>query len=143
MITANGMHWINLKGPWGFQPLEGESPGVLPAAGTVKFPAAWQSFLGDFRGRTLFTRTFNCPTNLDAHERVNLLLDGVSGRARITLNGEFVGAIDNPSPPVRFDITQRLELHNQLQIEVHWEGAADQPGGLWAPVALEILSNQK
>jgi len=135
------MHRINLKGPWGFQPLEGISSGPLPAAGTVKFPADWQNFLGDFRGRTLFTRTFNCPTNLDAHERVNLLLDGVSGRACITLNGKLVGAIDNQSPPVRFDITQRLERHNQLQIEVQWDGAADQRGGLWAPVALEIVSN--
>jgi len=133
------MHRINLKGPWGFQPLEGLSSDSLPEAGTVKFPAAWQSFLGDFRGRTRFSRTFNCPTNLDAHERVNLLLDGVSGQARITLNGKLVGAIDNPAPPARFDITQFLERHNQLQIEVQWEGAADQPGGLWAPVALEII----
>lgn len=135
------MHRINLKGPWGFQPLESVEPSPLPAAGTVKFPADWQSFLGDFRGRTLFTRTFNRPTNLEPQERVNLVFEGVSGQALVTLNGKSVGEIVNATEPVRFDITEVLELHNRLQIEMRWDGPVNLPGGLWAPVALEILSH--
>ena len=140
MTTAKLMHRINLKGPWGYQPLEGNEPGALPASGTVKFPADWKSFLGDFRGRTLFTRTFNCPTNLEPQDRVDLLLDGFADCARVTLNGKFVGEAVNPPASVRFEITSLLERHNHLQIEIQWEGAADQPGGLWAPVALQIVS---
>lgn len=134
------MHRINLKGPWGYQPLEGNEPGALPASGTVKFPAVWQDILGDFRGCVRFSRPFNRPTNLEPQERVNLLFDGIGGRARVSLNEELVGTIDQLEFPIRFEITSLLQLHNQLQIDVDWSGPATESGGLWAPVALEIAS---
>ncbi|MES2792944.1 MAG: hypothetical protein V4719_25250 [Planctomycetota bacterium] len=135
------MHRINLKGPWEFQPLArstGDTNAELPGRGTVKFPAAWEDFLGDFRGRTRFFRPFNRPTNLDAHERVELVLDGVGGTAVIRLNQQAVGTVGDSEQSARFDITQMLQLHNVLEIDVEWGGASGTPGGLWAPVSLEI-----
>ncbi len=137
------MHRINLKGPWEYQPLFAAptTAGVdLPGRGTVKFPAAWQDFLGNFRGRVCFIRPFNRPTNLDAHERVDLVLDGVGGTAVIRLNQLAVGEISNSELGGRFDITSLLQLHNLLEIEVEWAGSPDEQGGLWAPVALEIVT---
>lgn len=137
------MHRINLKGPWEFQPLFA-SPATpdleLPGRGTVKFPSAWQDFLGDFRGRTRFFRPFNRPTNLDAHERVDLVLDGVGGAAVVRLNQLPVGEIPDSEHTARFDITSLLQLHNVLEIDVEWVGTRDEQGGLWAPVALEIVT---
>lgn len=137
------MHRIKLQGPWEFHPLCSVPtvPGVpLPAPGTVKFPAAWQDFLGDFRGRTRFIRPFNCPTNLDAHERVCLVLDGVGGSAVIRLNQQSVGQISTPQHTARFDISSLLQPHNRLEIEIDWAGTAVELGGLWASVALEIVA---
>lgn len=137
------MHRINLKGPWEFQPLNvlpGASDVAIPGRGTVKFPAAWQDFLGDFRGRVEFVRPFNRPTNLDAHERVDLVLDGVGGTAVIRLNQQSVGQIAESEGTGRFDITRLLQLHNLLQIQVEWSCRTGEPGGLWAPVALEIVT---
>lgn len=137
------MHRINLKGPWEFQPLPklaDDSSARVPDPGTVKFPAAWQDFLGDFRGHTRFLRPFNRPTNLEVHERVHLVLDGVGGHAAIRLNQQAVGEITACEGTGRFDITALLQLHNQLEIDVGWTGLSTEQGGLWAPVALEIVA---
>ncbi|MDB5334904.1 MAG: hypothetical protein JWN70_523 [Planctomycetaceae bacterium] len=137
------MHRINLKGPWEFQPLIASpaTPSVeLPGRGTVKFPAVWQDFLGDFRGRIRFLRPFNQPTNLDAHERVELVLAGLGGAAVIRLNQQAVGVISNSEHTGRFDITALLQPHNLLEIDVDWSGMSTERGGLWAPVALEIVT---
>lgn len=135
------MHRIKLKGPWEFQPLPefpADCAAKVPDRGTVKFPAAWQDFLGDFRGQTRFLRQFNRPTNLEVHERVDLVLDGVGGHAVIRLNQQAVGEIAAAAGTGRFDITALLRPHNLLEIDVEWTGQSTGPGGLWAPVALEI-----
>ena len=135
------MHRINLKGPWEFQLLLSVVvASELPDRGTVKFPADWQDFLGDFRGRTRFIRRFNCPTNLDAHERVDLVLDGAGGFLVIRLNQQAVGVIPASQHSGRFDVTHLLQLHNVLEIDVDWDGSSTEQGGLWAPVALEIVT---
>lgn len=142
------VHRINLKGPWDFFPLNRASVASpnfvtqepLPPAGTVKFPADWQAILGEFRGTVRFTRRFNLPTNLIATDRVDLVLDGVGGTARIVLNQHPVGTIGEPDQTARFDVTSSLRPHNQLEITVDWNGIVPELGGLWGPVALEITS---
>lgn len=142
------MHRINLKGPWDFRPVqgvpaetaEGRADAPLPTPGTVKFPADWQMILGDFRGTVNFTRRFNCPTNLEATDRVDLILDGVNGTAEIKLNQQPVGTVREPNHTARFDVTAALQLHNLLEITINWNGPTTELGGLWAPVALEITS---
>ncbi len=135
------MHRINLKGPWEFQPLSSVVEGsALPGRGTVKFPVAWQDFLGDFRGSARFIRPFNRPTNLDAHERIDLVLDGIGGSVAVRLNQQAVGAIPASQHSGRFDITHLLQPHNVLEIDVDWDGSSTEQGGLWAPVGLEIFT---
>lgn len=142
------MHRINLKGPWDYRPVQrmpgeiAKSPAgaPLPTAGTVKFPADWQTILGDFRGTLQFTRRFNCPTNLEATDKVYLVLDGVGGTAEIKLNQQPVGTVREPDHTARFDVTAALRLHNLLEITINWNGPATELGGLWGPVALEITS---
>lgn len=136
------MHRIHLKGPWEFQPLSAHSAApntLLPAGGTIKFPIEWREFLGDFAGRARFTRHFNLPTNLEPQDRVDLVLDGLGGMTEILLNQMPVGMVQPPHQTGRFDITPFLKPHNILVIHVEWDGAAGEAGGLWAPVALEIL----
>lgn len=138
------MHRIHLKGPWEFQPLVGdgsETGRTVPPGGTVKFPAAWGDFLGEFRGQVRFTRPFNRPTNLELHERVDLVLDGVGGSAEVRLNEQPVGRVAEGETSARFEITSLLRPHNILSICVNWASNSPAPGGLWAPVALEIVSN--
>ncbi len=153
------MHSIRLRGPWEFQPLErfvladdgqvrSETPG-LPPAGKVRTPADWGDTLGRaFLGRVRYTRGFNLPTNLDPHERVWLVADGVDHEATVSLNDRPLGNIIG-SQPTRFEITALLRPHNTLIVEVSLTPTAyNDPavrgdraglaGGLTGEVRLEI-----
>src|SRR4051794_4944409 len=95
-------HVIRLRGPWEYLPLakfvpqaEGgwtEQHADLPAAGRMHMPADWKETLGqDFRGRVRYTRHFNCPTGLEPHDRVWLVLEGVDARGEVILNSARLG----------------------------------------------------
>ncbi|MDB5387831.1 MAG: glycoside hydrolase family 2 sugar binding protein [Planctomycetaceae bacterium] len=155
------MHRIQLKGPWEYQPLVGLeatvdvrslSPGDasavsidqhLPPPGTVKFPASWNEFLGDFRGTVQFRRPFNRPTNLSPSEQVNLVLEGVGGAAEVRLNGQLLGCVADSEGSSRFEITPHLRPHNDLRISISRTLATPDPAGLWGIVCLEILESGK
>ena len=137
------VHRIHLKGPWDYFPLNSgagaSADSALPASGTVKFPAKWQDVLGTFCGTVRFTRRFNQPTNLEVEDRVDLVFDGVGGHADVRLNDRKVGSISPTESAARFEISTDLQLHNLLEVTVTWSGPATEAGGLWAPVALEII----
>jgi hypothetical protein len=153
------MHRIQLKGPWEYRPLRGpetapdapepttdrpELPSqltTLPAPGTVKFPASWPDFLGDFRGTVEFRRPFNCPTNLSPNDRVDIVLEGVGGAAEVQINGTVSGCLDADSGRGRFEITSKLRLHNVLRITIVRTAMTPEPSGLWGTVSLEILES--
>ena len=104
-------------------------------------PADWQSVFGERPGTVRFTRQFHRPTNLQGYDRVLVAFDGVSGSARVSLNGKTLGAIDAPEP-ARFLVTELLSFYNELSVEIHFDPArhGETPGGLWGPVAIEIQS---
>ncbi|MEX0818771.1 MAG: hypothetical protein WD070_04230 [Pirellulaceae bacterium] len=144
-------HIIRLHGPWMYEPLaltqwgpSGASmdlPGELPPAGTMKVPADWNATLGPgFRGRVLYTRRFGRPTNLDSHERVDLVLHKIQGLAIVTLNARRLGELKIGDPPRRFDLTNLLHARNELHIEVNLPRGVDDidAGGIVGEVHLEI-----
>ena len=146
-------HVIRLCGPWDLQPLECfGAPAELPKPARVQAPCDWAELLGhDFLGRVRYTRKFNRPTNLDPHERVWLTFDGVDHRASVTLNGTRLGQLAGCARSARFDVTDLLELHNTLVVDVTLDrdtfhdqslrGArAGKAGGLVGEVRLEIES---
>jgi hypothetical protein len=134
------IHTIRLRGPWELTPLLAETlhemlPGGEPlgfAAGTItqQLPAAWDTVLPGFRGTVRYTRRFGKPTNLEAHERVWLIVSDVAGVAKLELNGEKVS-------DTSFDVTDRLQERNLSQIDVTQTDSA-QPAGLLGEVRLEI-----
>jgi hypothetical protein len=67
---------------------------------------------------------------LEAHERVWLIVSDVAGVAKLELNGEKVS-------DTSFDVTDRLQERNLLQIDVTQTDSA-QPAGLLGEVRLEI-----
>ena len=106
-------------------------------------PASWQTiFEGSSCGRAEFRRTFNQPTNLEAHEQVWIVFQGVRGAAWVDFNGQRLGGIKIGDDTAEFEITPHLSLRNELVVQLtFWVGSPpDQPGGLWGPVALEIRS---
>jgi hypothetical protein len=58
----------------------------------------------------------------------------------VSTNGQFVGKIELPTGIARFEITSLLRVNNELLIELEFTNfdAGAPPGGLRAPVALEI-----
>ena len=103
-------------------------------------PAAWGEVFRDSPGRAQFRRKFNQPTNLEAHERVWIVFDGVGGEGLVRINGQELGTITAESTTAEFEITQHLALHNELLVELTVV-AESGPGtelGLWGAVVLEI-----
>ena len=142
-------HVIRLRGPWEIEPLarfveagSGEQREVtsdLPAGGKMQVPSDWAELLGaDFLGRARYTRRFNCPTNLDPHECVWLVFDGVNEEARVTLNGQPLGRFTDRDCPHELEITRLLVPHNLLVVEVCLRTASDDCGGLVGEVRLAI-----
>jgi hypothetical protein len=122
----------------------------LPAAGRMTMPADWSGLLGaDFFGRVCYRRTFQKPTGLESGERVWLVVEAARSEAWILWKSELVGFIHPGDVEGRFDITDRLEDHNALEIYVD-HPALDcmrskvgnpvdlPPGGLIGEVRLEI-----
>jgi hypothetical protein len=95
-----------------------------------------------FAGVVRCRRRFGCPTCLDPHETVFLVVDGCRLLGAVYLNGEPLGQlVHGKTDAAEFDITQRLKDRNELALEL--AVAADQTGGdaeapLFRDVRLEI-----
>ena len=156
-------HVIRLRGPWDYEPLarvwigadglRRESREQLPPPGRVHLPADWGLTLGaDFRGRVRYTRNFGLPTNLEPHEEVWLVIDGVDFFGTLMLNGTSLGSIIGYGAPVDFAVSSLLKPRNRLELDVelpHYEpdaqapdrpGRTNMPGGPIGEVRLEIRS---
>lgn len=123
------MHIIRLRGPWNVEPVARFVPQAdgtykpvkeeLPPIARVTMPADWSATCGaDFLGRVSYRRIFQKPTGLDDGERVFLVVEPPQSSACITLKKKLVGFVYSGEPAGRFDITDRLEDHNQLEIFV-------------------------
>jgi len=154
-------HIIRLRAPWQLQALVRYGPvgsgelqeqsADLPPAAKAEVPGDWTQLLGaDFFGRVRYSRSFNCPTNLDPNERVWLVCEGVDGTADFTLNGTPIFALAGAERSGSCDITSQLRPQNQLTVDVtllpagHAEhkpraaGRAGLGGGITGEVRLEI-----
>lgn len=131
------VHRMFLKGPWEVRRLDREEP-----SRRVTLPASWQTIFGNEAGRAEFRRTFNQPTNLESHEHVWIVFQGVRGAAWVSLNRQRLGEINLDDTTAEFELTPHLALHNELVVQLTFDvgNSPDQPGGLWGPVALEIRS---
>ncbi len=149
---AESAYRFFLRGPWQSEPLarvEREESGTLvwsgsglPAAGTIRLPASWQDVFGNFRGRVRFRRRFHPPTNVEIDDRMFVVLDGIGGEGIVWLNGRFLGKTAAKGSTTRLDVTGKLRANNELEIDLEYADFSDDsgPGGLFAPVALEIRS---
>jgi len=112
-------------------------------------PADWSAALGgDFFGRVGYRRMFNKPTGLDSGARVWLVVEPPRSMARVVWKQKLLGFVHAGGTTGRFDITELLEDHNQLEIIVDHpaldglrRSSGDPtalPGGLVGEVRLEI-----
>jgi hypothetical protein len=154
------MHIIRLRGPWQVEAVVRFVPQVdgtylaveenLPPAGRATMPADWSRTLGaDFLGRVRYRRTFHRPTGLESGQRVFLVVEPARSCACVTLKCDLVGFVYPGEAAGRFEITDRLEEDNQLEVIVDHpaldemrstvgDPALHPAGGLVGEVRLEI-----
>jgi hypothetical protein len=109
--------WQNLNGSWDFRfdpDNEGETkawfaPDAPGFDETITVPFPWQSELSgvaavDYRGVAWYRRSFTVPPNW-GEQRLFLRFGAVDYRARVWLDGEFVGEHEGGYSPFEFDIT--------------------------------------
>jgi len=126
-------HRIRLRGPWECEPLSCRDGSPAPARRRMTMPCRWaDGGLAGFAGRVRFVRRFGLPRQIDAHERLWLSFDGLSGTAVALLNGAALGRMVGTGSA--FDVTAWLRDRNELRVEM--DGGED--GGLWGEVALVI-----
>ena len=112
-------HRIRLRGPWECTPV-----GDQPRRATVPCDLA-----GD--APVLLTRKFGYPGRIDAGEHVWLTVAGVTGSARVALNGQALGEVRDTS--FEKDVTSLLQPRNQVQLLVEGRGVGE--------VALEVRAD--
>ncbi len=141
-------HRMHLKGPWQYEWVTSLSVSNVVKCldvgeGKVIMPASWQSIFGSTSGTVRFFRRFGQPTNLESEERVFIVFDGVGGSARVAVNDHILGTMSDSDRPIGFEVTNLLQASNQLVVELDFDvdRADGAPGGLWAPVAIEIRSD--
>ena len=135
------VHRIRLIGPWDYVWLGATDPTMdapPTVGGTIKMPCDWQSIFGPRAGRATFSRQFHRPTNLEPHERVFIVLTGVGGAGRFSLNGLAMGDFDGKDKSAEAEVTNKLESFNQLEITIEFAPDDASLGGLYDAVALEI-----
>lgn len=111
-------HRIRLHGPWEYQVLSGTLGGRKPS-GKQKLPSDWADILGaEFQGTVRYRRRFGKPARLDLDESVWLVVDGVSGIGKLTLNARVLGRLQGPEGVFSTDITDQLHERNELWLDV-------------------------
>jgi hypothetical protein len=156
-------HVIRLRRPWEYEPLartfidadgtRRESTQGMPPAGRAHLPTDWGATLGnDFRGSVRYSRRFGLPTNLERHEQVWIVVDGVDYFGTVALNGTPLGELVGYRTPREFDIRTLLVERNLLTLAVELPlyeagatapqrpGREDLPGGPIGEIRLEIRS---
>jgi hypothetical protein len=153
------MHTIRLRGPWQLESLQryvkrgfggyDSSKIGLTASDRSQMPADWCETMGpDFLGVVRYSRKFNRPTNL-RDDRVWLVVEPPRSCCLVRVNRTFIGHVRYGSAAGRFDITDLIEDHNVVDIDVEHpeldddgnspnDGSVCTPGGLVGEVRLEI-----
>lgn len=115
----SAVHVIRLRGPWEYEPSERTGPGELPPSGREQTPCDWLAILGeDFRGGVRFRRYFNRPGQLDADERLWLVIDEADPILSVALNAQPLVASSPQTTSHEYDITPQLATRNELMIDV-------------------------
>lgn len=118
-------HRIRLRGPWTVTPTAGGSSRV------VKLPAQWDLVTGERSGVRL-TRHFGWPAALQPHERVWIIINGVTAPCTIRLNDQTLGPVDGTF--AEWEMTGLLQERNDLSITL----SAAPRGAVWDEVAVEV-----
>jgi hypothetical protein len=125
-------HAIRLRGPWECQTHDGPSR-------RVHMPAALVAVIdGEHQGRLVCRRRFGCPTCLDPHERVWLVIERPAFSGEAHLNNEPLGRIHITHQIIDFDITNRLRERNDLTLDFDIAAPQAIDDLLFADVRLEI-----
>jgi hypothetical protein len=135
-------HPMRLRGPWNWATL---APAETKT-GTVNVPADWGEILNhEFAGPVRFSRHFQAPSQLEPHERLFVVVQGIDAAGTVRVNETELGQITGGYPAsAAFDITPLLAPRNRLEIDVTVPpgtpryGREGKAGGIVREIRLEV-----
>jgi hypothetical protein len=89
---------------------------------------------GSQSGPLCFCRRFSWPGRLDSHERIWLVISGISRSSQLFLNGALLVPDPDIETALECDITAHVRARNELQIEP----PASASGPIFESAALEV-----
>ncbi|MEO8495786.1 MAG: hypothetical protein ABI614_11995 [Planctomycetota bacterium] len=115
--VASSSHTIRLHGPWKCELCNAAD--ATSEIVTVQLPVDWSSFLRErIWASMIWKRSFGRPTNLGDRERVELVISNLRGDVIVVLNEVPLEPIARTGANTRFAVTDRLEVRNQLVLEI-------------------------
>lgn len=143
-------HRIRLAGPWIVKSeLDFRGQSIKTKNGCkVNLPASWQNIFGLQNGTAVFKRSFNSPTGLHG-QKIFLVLPLTNGSGQLHLNDQFLGEFNEETAEgkadadyeKKYEVSQFLQLHNQLKIELTCQPNTAHKCGLCNAIVLEIVED--
>jgi hypothetical protein len=87
---------------------------------------------------TRYCRSFHCPTGLEAHEQVWLVVENPDRVERVVLNARPLGEAPWDTKSCGFDVTAILTARNTIEIDVAGQVIGQTVTDVFGPVRLEI-----
>lgn len=136
-FSGAGQHRAQPAGQQVPAPASGQSP-ERTAVHRIRLRPPWQSEATP--GSVRWQRRFNRPSGLSPTQRVWIVVWAVAFPGTATLNGKALGALSGQADtPSAFDVTDLLQAHNRLELDLEAAGLAGVPkaagpGQVWIEI---------
>ncbi len=112
-------HLIRLRGPW--------ERTVAGSTARISLPGDWLMEVANEANEVVFSRQFNCPTNLEPGAVVQLCWSDLPAESRISLNGEHL-------PHSALNIMPLLKTRNRVEIVMAANSPRPVKGEVWLAI---------
>lgn len=111
-------NWLIDKDPENNGKALGFDKHISPSAVPVVIPSIIQEVFPNFHGVAFYWCAFTPEISIEKSDRILLCFSAVDYKAEVFLNSEYIGEHETGETPFRFDITDKVKLHEENLLSV-------------------------